>query len=549
MPRRDAQDGGHTAFTDHRIQRRPEQQVNRPSDGDIAAWREPSSDVQKRNLGIAYVNAGLQRRSADLIVRGYRLLTEVQEQFSSDPEVFASIGTALMVGKHPSEAQFAFEREVALRPTSAVAETNLAAAHQQTGDIPGTMAHLERAVALDPVHLPATSALIKLYQDQGDPRKASELSEKVRQIMDEAPDQGRNRASAATGPSATPPIKKAGEVFKNLLVLKDLNADQVLPSMRFISSALGVPCIFCHVDGHFDADAKKEKQTARNMMRMMSAINQNNFAGSRDVTCYSCHRGHPQPDAVPSVANEIQPAAPGVVPISQQLPHDLPTGDEIVDHFIAALGGATAVEQISTRVETGSEQVNGQSVSVELSEKGVDKELFVQHLSLGDSITALDGDAGWVRTPGRGSQNLASSDIDAARVAVDWQFALHIKETFPELHVEYPEQVDGHESYLVVAKREGHPDWNFFFDERSGLLVRLVRYSESPLGLDPVQIDYDDYREVDRVRVPYTVAIARSGNRSTIHVTDVKVNVPIEDQIFQKPSSNNETRRQSGPTK
>ena len=63
MPRRDAKDGGHTAFTDHRIQRRPEPQPDLPADTDIAAWREPAPDLQKRNLGIAYINAGMERRS------------------------------------------------------------------------------------------------------------------------------------------------------------------------------------------------------------------------------------------------------------------------------------------------------------------------------------------------------------------------------------------------------------------------------------------------------------------------------------------------------
>ena len=125
-------------------------------------------------------------------MREYRLLTEVQNGFSSDPEVFTSMGTALLVGKQPSEAEFAFERALSLRPNSAVAETNAAAAHQQAGDIDGTIAHLERAVALDPLHLPATSALINLYQQQRNPAKANELSEKVRGIMEEQPGQGQS---------------------------------------------------------------------------------------------------------------------------------------------------------------------------------------------------------------------------------------------------------------------------------------------------------------------------------------------------------------------
>src|SRR5579862_7298384 len=222
MPRRDAQDGGHTAFTDHRIQRRPQEaQPGPPSeaaapDGEIAPWREPAPDLQKRNLGIAYVSAGLQRRSANSLVQGYRLLTEVQQEFSTDPEVFTSMGTALLIGKHPSEAEFAFERALSLRPNSPVAETNVAAAHQQADDIEGTIAHLERAVAIDPLHLPATSALIKIYQEHGDPAKAGELAEKVRSLMDGKPGASREGYPPLPPTPASSSPKKADEVFKNL---------------------------------------------------------------------------------------------------------------------------------------------------------------------------------------------------------------------------------------------------------------------------------------------------------------------------------------------
>ena len=110
MPRRNAGDGGHTAFTDHRIQRRPAVEQELPPGSDIAAWREPAPEFQKRNLGIAYINAGMERRSREFIGRGYRLLTEVQQQFVDDEEIFTAMGSALLIAKQTSEAEFAFER-------------------------------------------------------------------------------------------------------------------------------------------------------------------------------------------------------------------------------------------------------------------------------------------------------------------------------------------------------------------------------------------------------------------------------------------------------
>ena len=79
MPRRDAKDGGHTAFTDHRIQRKPEPESDLPADTEIVAWREPAPELQKRNLGIAHIDAGVGRRSQSMVIQGYRQLTEVQD--------------------------------------------------------------------------------------------------------------------------------------------------------------------------------------------------------------------------------------------------------------------------------------------------------------------------------------------------------------------------------------------------------------------------------------------------------------------------------------
>ena len=100
-------------------------------------------------------------------------------------------------------------------------------------------------------------------------------------------------------PTSAP--KTAGEAFKNIQVLKDIPADQLIPSMQFISSSLGVECDFCHVEREFDKDDKKPKKTAREMMQMMFAINKNNFEGEREVTCNTCHRGSPHPQAIPAI--------------------------------------------------------------------------------------------------------------------------------------------------------------------------------------------------------------------------------------------------------
>jgi hypothetical protein len=108
---------------------------------------------------------------------------------------------------------------------------------------------------------------------------------------------------------------------------------------------------------------------------------------------------------------------------------------------------------------------------------------------------------------------------------------------FTEVVVRGKEKIDDHPAYVVVGQREGKPPVRLYFDEQSGLLVRLVRFGETALGWLPTQIDYADYRETDGVRIPYRWTIARPNGRFTIQVSDVKQNVPVDDAKFAKPAA------------
>ena len=331
----------------------------------------------------------------------------------------------------------------------------------------------------DPLHLQASSLLINLYAQDGDSAKAGELSQRILAVMQPGSD-------APAQPSAQASPKTAGTVFKNLKVLSDVPSDQIIPSMRFITSSLGVRCSFCHVEGRFEDDAKKEKEVARDMMRMMFAINQNNFEGTRKVTCNSCHRGAPKPMAIPAIG--IGPVAalesdPGRK--EETLPVGLPTGNELVDPTFRHLAVRLRLRRLRLVSKMAASKPTVAQLVWKFPAKSPDKRLLRSTHRQGDNVTGLDGNAGWVRTPSGSLRDLSGSDLDAARIDADLQFALHIKQDFPELRVEYPKQSMAAKAYVMLGIRERQAPWRFYFDAQSGLLVRIVRSSESPLGLDP----------------------------------------------------------------
>src|SRR5207245_6371846 len=167
----------------------------------------------------------------------------------------------------------------------------------------------------------------------------------------------------ASGNISPPRERSAAEAYQNIQVLKDIPAEQLIPAMQFITYSLGVECSFCHVEGAFEKDDKKPKQTARKMMQMMFAINHDNFEGKREVTCYSCHRGSSHPLSTPVIADAGVPATPmaereeddGHEPI----PADVPSVEQIFAKYADALGGPSAIGKLSSRVEKGTISLSG----------------------------------------------------------------------------------------------------------------------------------------------------------------------------------------------
>ena len=143
-------------------------------------------------------------------------------------------------------------------------------------------------------------------------------------------------------------VKTAAQQYKNIQVLKSIPADQLMPAMQFITASLGVECDFCHVEREFDKDDKKEKQTARKMMQMMFAINQNHFEGEREVTCNTCHRGSPHPAAIPAILAE-NPKHEAMEAMHEHengaKPAAMPSGEPVLARYLQALGGQTRTRQ------------------------------------------------------------------------------------------------------------------------------------------------------------------------------------------------------------
>jgi outer membrane lipoprotein-sorting protein len=336
---------------------------------------------------------------------------------------------------------------------------------------------------------------------------------------------------ALDGPSVE--SKTAGQVYKNINQLKGTPAEQLMPAMQVIASSLGVECSFCHVTGKPELDDKPQKKTAREMMAMVASINQGSFAGRQQVSCYSCHHGSADPASVPPVL-ESDASARGETSAASTV-GSAPTADDVIQKYVSAIGGADAIRRITSRVEKGSILVGDSQTPIEVLTKAPNKRVTITNSGNSESFTAFDGNAGWMGSTGRPAREMSPAESGASALDAEFAIALRLKEIFPEIRRAHSEQIGAAMCDVLIGTAPGRPPVRLYFDQSSGLLVRMVRYAETPVGRNPTQIDYADYRDADGVKIPFRWTLSRVNGRFTIQIAEVKSNVPLDDSKFAKP--------------
>lgn len=356
-------------------------------------------------------------------------------------------------------------------------------------------------------------------------------------------------SAAASAQPADQRPQMAENVFKNIQVLKGIPVNQFMDTMGFFSAALGLNCTGCHVaESLQDLDKFAEdvprKRTARRMITMVQNMNKVNFGGRRALTCYTCHRGTQVPEVIPSLMEQysVPPEDADRIEIVPDGPKE-PTADQILDKYIGALGGAERLAALTSFIAKGT--IEGYDtyhvkVPLEIYAKSPNQRKMVYHTQNGDSTTVFDGQRGWLAAVDRPLPLLAllpGAELDAAELDADLCFPGGIKRALNQWKTGFPvTTIDDKEVNVIQGMGSGGSRFKLYFDAKTGLLARQLRYTDTPVGMVPTQTDYSDYREVAGVRMPFKMVITWTDGQSNILLTDVQPNAAIDATQFARPA-------------
>jgi zinc protease len=151
---------------------------------------------------------------------------------------------------------------------------------------------------------------------------------------------------------------------------------------------------------------------------------------------------------------------------------------------------------------------------------------------------AISGNMGWEKNP-QGVRDLMGGQLADLKMSLQLFRNLKLKEQYTSLRVAgRKERIGEREVYVITATTADKKRERLFFDAENGLLLRRISYTDSMIGIIPEQTDFEDYRDVEGVKLPFIIKLSTVdvGNpASTRTFTEIKLNVPVEDSKFNKP--------------
>ena len=354
------------------------------------------------------------------------------------------------------------------------------------------------------------------------------------------------RSTSAQAPPADKPIE---QTRKNIQVLKGLRESELYRVMNFMAVSIGEECDFCHVvkgrdpksgqrDWEWESDAKPEKQAGRRMLQMVLLINGSNKVDftQNSVTCFTCHRGQTTTVGLPSMPLAKsghegllqKPITPPPAPVR-------PSVEEIFARYMQAIGGTNAANTKTLFMKATRTASQNRVAQNEISVMLPDKLVVVGTTPQGSVRQILAGDNGWVLN-GTNLRTLSAVEVADARRVLGSIFGV-VKVTHAAgLQLAGMEKIDGRDMW-VVASSTPESTVTYDFDTETGLLRRKRTINHTFALPIPEQIDFEDYRDVDGVKVPFTIRSSAIDTYDswTRTFTEIKRNVAVDEKLFAAP--------------
>jgi len=217
-----------------------------------------------------------------------------------------------------------------------------------------------------------------------------------------------------------------------------------------------------------------------------------------------------------------------------------PSLKEILARAEKSMGGSEAWKNTYTMMMKGVLQTEDASafVAIEIYKKAPDKSLLKMKLPQDMEMREVcDGKSAWMEDPRGGYHEFKGAELESRLKRSQFSEQSKMILLAATGKVLGAEKIGLHSVYVVEYSSQKNETTKLYFDEESGLVLRSEETAAKPDGTYTTKLDMDDYRNVDGMMVPFRMKRTEKGSVIKIKLTQVKNNLPIEDEMFVKPAS------------
>ena len=215
------------------------------------------------------------------------------------------------------------------------------------------------------------------------------------------------------------------------------------------------------------------------------------------------------------------------------------TADQILDNYVNAIGGREAWKKLTTRISTGTIDVPAMNLSglVTVREKAPNRSIFTVNFNGAVFQQGFDGTIGWSADPQNGLREQTGDELAETKRDSDFYYPLDLRQVYSKIALAGMDKINGRDAYVVEASSGDLGTDKIYFDVQNGLVLRIVSQHHTPEGAGTFTEDFSDFREVDGIKLPFTVHQESPGSTFTIKFTEVRHNEAIDDAAFSKPAT------------
>ena len=226
----------------------------------------------------------------------------------------------------------------------------------------------------------------------------------------------------------------------------------------------------------------------------------------------------------------------GVVPA---LAADLPTVDQIIDHYVEATGGKAAYEKIHSEHVTGTLDFAAMGIKGKIERWAAEPSQYYATLDIagiGKTEMGYTDGVAWEKSAVLGVRVKSGDELAQAMREATMHATMNWKRLYEKGETVGVESIDGEDCYKVLlTPREGKPE-TMYFQKKSGLAVKSTTVAASQMGDVPVEVIVSNYKDFGGIKVPAKTVQKAAGQEFSITIENVEYDAKAPASAFALPA-------------